>query len=207
MFLLPITAIVVYVQWKEWRKQVLLELEQAFKDWLFYVKGGLSAGQSVERAIIKSRESFLGTIRSNHPFRLGVEQIYRGLELHIPVGKCISKMSEETKVEAIEDFAIVFQIAQKQGGRMITILENTIQQIYDKIDLRQEIQAMIAAKKMEHRIMCIMPFGIIVFVGSASNGYFEQLYHNFKGMCIMTVCMFVYMIGVWWGERLTEVCV
>ncbi len=205
MWLLPITVGLVYVQWKAWQKQVLLELEQAFKDWLFYVKGGLSAGQSVERAMIKSKDSFLGTIRVNHPFRRGVEQIYRGLELHIPVEECLRKMSEETRVEAIEDFVIVFQIAQKQGGRMTTILEKTIQEIYDRIDLRQEIYAMIAAKKMEQRVMCIMPFGIIFFVENASGGYFKPLYHNLQGVCIMTICMFVYMLGVWWGERLTEV--
>lgn len=182
-----------------------MDLEQAFKDWLFYLKGGLSAGQSIERAIIKNKDSFLGSIRINHPFRRGVEQIYRGLELHIPLEECIRKMSVETGVEAMEDFVIVFQIAKKQGGRMTSILEKTIQQIYDKIDLRQEIYAMIAAKKMEQRIMCIMPFVILFFVGMASGGYFQPLYHNLQGRCIMTICMFVYLFGVWWGERLTEV--
>lgn len=205
VWLFPITIGLVFVQWKAWKKQVLLDLEQAFKDWLFYLKGGLSAGQSIERAIIKNKDSFLGSIRINHPFRRGVEQIYRGLELHIPLEECIRKMSVETGVEAMEDFVIVFQIAKKQGGRMTSILEKTIQQIYDKIDLRQEIYAMIAAKKMEQRIMCIMPFGILFFVGMASGGYFQPLYHNLQGRCIMTICMFVYLFGVWWGERLTEV--
>ena len=203
--LLPIAIGLTYVQWKEWQKQVLSELEHAFKEWLFYIKGGLSAGQSIESAIIKSKVSFLGTIRVNHPFRMGVEQICRGLELHIPVEQCIQKMGEETGVEVVEDFAIVFEIARKQGGRMTLILEKTIQEICDEIDLRQEICAMIAAKKMEQRIMCIMPFGILFFVGNASGGYFEPLYHNLHGICIMTICMFVYLFGVWWGEHLTEV--
>ena len=205
MGLMPITIGLVYIQWKEWKKQVLLELEQAFKDWLFYMKGGLSAGQSIERAMMKSKENFLETIRANHPFRRCVEQMSRGLELHIPVEECIRKMSEETGVEAMEDFSIIFQIAQRQGGRMIAILEKTIQEIYDKIDLRQEIYAMIAAKKIEHRIMCIMPFGILFFVGKAGGGYFDSLYHNLRGGCIMTACMAIYIVGVWWGEQLTEV--
>ena len=131
--------------------------------------------------------------------------MYRGLELHIPVEQCIQKMGEETGVEVMEDFVIVFEIARKQGGRMTAIMEKTIQEIGDKIDLRQEICSMIAAKKMEQKIMCIMPFGILFFVGKASGGYFEPLYHNLQGICIMTGCMFVYIFGVWWGEHLTEV--
>lgn len=205
MCLLPLTIGLIYFQWRDWKKQVLLDIEVAFKDWLFYVKGGLTAGKSIEQAIMKSKGPFLGTIGAGHPIRLGMEQVYRGLELHIPVEECIRKFGEETKVEVIEDFAIVFEIARRQGGRMAATLEKTMQQIYDRIELRQEIHTMIAAKKLEQRIMCIMPFGILFFVGNASGGYFEPLYHNMQGYFIMTICMCIYILGVWWGERLTEV--
>lgn len=203
--LLPITLYLLYAQWQAWRKQVLLEIEHAFKDWLFYVKGGLSAGQSAEAAIIRSKRDFMAVLRQRHPFRLGAEQIYMGLELHVPLEECIRRMGIETQVEVIEDFAAVFEIARKQGGRMSAILEKTIGQIYDRVELRQELHAMLAAKKTEQRIMCVMPFGIMLFIGSASGGYFESMYHNLQGICIMTVCLLVYIVGVWWGERLTEI--
>ena len=108
-------------------------------------------------------------------------------------------------MESIQDFATVFEIAQKQGGQMTVTLEKMIQQICDKSDLRLEIQTMIAAKKTEQRIMCIMPFAIMVFVGRSSGGYFTPLYHNIKGNLIMSACLCVYLLGVYWGERLTEV--
>ena len=205
MCLLPITVCLVYVQWRCWRKQVRLDMEAAFKDWLFYVKGSLAAGNSMEWAMLHSKDIFLGTLSGRHPIRLGLEQLYRGLELHIPVESCIRKMGEETEVEVIQDFAVVFEIAKRQGSRMTYTLEKTIQQIYEKIELRLELHAMIAAKKMEQKIMCIMPFGILVFVGNKSGGYFEPLYHNLQGNLIMTICMSVYILGVLWGERLTEV--
>ena len=184
-----------------------MDIEVAFKEWLFYVKGGLTAGRSIEQAIIKSKGAFLGTIGVQHPIRLGLEQVYRGLEIHIPVEECIRKFGEETKIEVIEDFVTIFEIARRQGGHMAATLEKTIQQIYDRIELRLEIHAVIAAKKLEHRIMCIMPFGILFFVGNAGGGYFEPLYHNVQGILIMTGCMFIYLFGVWWGEHLTEVSI
>ncbi len=203
--LIPITIILVYRQWQSWRRQVLLDVEAGFKEWLYYVKGGLGAGKSVEQAILGSKSNFERSVSAGHPVKLGLEQVYRGLELHMPVDQCIRKFGDETKIEVIEDFAIVFEITKKQGGRMSATLERTIQQIYDKIELRQEIHAMVAAKKLEQRIMCIMPLGVLFFVGKTSGGYFEPLYHNLQGTVIMTFCMCVYLFGVWWGERMTEV--
>lgn len=147
----------------------------------------------------------MNCVGGGHPILLGLEQVYRGLALRVPIEECIRRFGEETQVEVIQDFAVVFDISRKQGGHMAATLERTIEQIYERIDLRMEISAMIAAKKLEQRIMCIMPFGIMFFIGKASGGYFSPLYHNAQGVLIMTACMCVYLAGVWWGEKLTEV--
>lgn len=186
---------------------MLKKIEYGFKDWLFYVKSGLSAGKSVEYAMLESKNGFYKDVGEGHPVVPGLEQVYRNLQLHIPVEACMYQFAEETKIEALEDFAVMFEIGRKQGGRMSGILERTIQQISDRIELRQEIYTMIAAKKMEQRIMCITPFCILFFVGRASGGYFEPLYHNVQGIVIMSISMLVYLFSVWWGERMTEVSV
>lgn len=203
--LTPISIFMVYRQWRGWRKYILLELEIGFKEWLSYVKGGLGAGKSIEQAIQSCKQSFQNHIGGNHPVLPGLEQIYRSMELRIPLEECLQRFGQETRVEVIEDFAVVFQIAKRQGGQMSATLERTIRQIYERIELRQELQALLAAKKMEQRIMCIMPFAILFFVGRASGGYFTPLYHNLKGVIIMSFCMCTYLFGVWWGEKLTEV--
>lgn len=186
---------------------MLLEIEYGFKDWLFYIKSGLSAGRSVEHAIFESKNGFYKDIGEGHSILPGLEQVYRNLQLHIPVEVCMYQFAEETSIEALEDFALMFEIGRKQGGRMSAILERTIQQISDRIELRQEIHTMLAAKKLEQRIMCVTPFGILFFIGRASGGYFEPLYHNVQGIMIMTISMLVYLFSVWWGERMTEVSV
>lgn len=204
-FLTPVAAVLVYRQWNGWKERTLLDIEEGFKDWLSYVKGGLTSGKSIEYAILGCRENFRNCIGAGHPILLGLEQVYRGLELRIPIEECMKRFGDETQVEVIQDFSVVFGIAKRQGGQMAATLERTIQQIYERVDLRMEISAMISAKKLEQRIMCVMPFGIMFFVGRASGGYFMSLYHNVQGVLIMSVCMCVYLFGVWWGEKLTEV--
>ncbi len=205
VLLLPITLGLMYEQWAEWTKKIRLDIEQGFKDWLYYIKSGLGAGRSVEQAMYACRDDFMVQIGQKHAMRCGLEQFYRCLELHIPVEECIRRFGEETEIEVIRDFAVIFQIAQRKGGRVSEVLERSIRQICDRIELRQEIKAMIAAKQLEQRIMCTMPFAILFFVGKASGGYFNTLYHNVQGVCIMTGCLAVYVLGVWWGQKLTKI--
>ena len=205
LVLFPITIVLVYRQWREWQKQVLLTIEDGFKEWLGYVKGGLNGGKSIESAVLECRNSFRAVVGAGNFVLLGLEQVYRGMDLKIPLEGCIRQFGEDTQIESIQDFANVFEITKKQGGHMAITLEKMIQQICDKSDLRLEIQAMIAAKKTEQRIMCVMPFAIMVFVGRSSGGYFTPLYHNIRGNLIMSICLCVYIFGVYWGERLTEV--
>lgn len=200
-----VVFVVAHIRWKEYRRQVLFQIENGFKEWSYYIKNGLQAGKSIENAMRSCKESFYTNVGDNHPFLIALEQVYHGLELNIPVEECIMQLATETGVEAIQDFAVVFRIVKRQGGNMIGVLENTITQIAEKIELRQELYAVFAAKKMEQRLMCIIPFGIMLFVGSASKGYFQSLYHNMRGICIMTGCLFVYLLATLWGEKLTEV--
>ncbi len=205
IFLAWIPIVILYKKWVAWQTQMLFKIEVGFKEWIYYIKGALQSGKSVENAILGGKESLRVHLGETHPIQLGLNQVYRGLELHVPIEECINRFATETGLESMGDFAGVFEITKKQGGRMVEIMERTIAQIYEKIELREEIYALFAAKKMEQRIMCIMPFAIMLFIGSNAKGYFDSLYHNLQGVCIMSVCLLVYLAGIWWGEKMTEV--
>jgi len=203
--LLWIPCVLWLMQWEKWKKQILFQIELGFKEWIYYIKGGLYAGKSIENAVLACKDSFETHMGSNHPIQLGLFQIYRALENNVPIEECIAKVALETGIEVIEDFAVIFQISKRQGGHMIEVFERIIIQIYEKVELREEIYALFAAKKMEQRIMSVMPFAIMVFIGSTSQGYFDALYHNAYGICVMSICLMVYLLGFLWGEKMTEV--
>ena len=75
----------------------------------------------------------------------------------------------------------------------------------DKIDVKKEIEATLAAKKSEQMIMSLMPAGIILYLQLASPGFLDILYGNPFGICAMTVCLAVYGAAYWMGKRIVEI--
>ena len=75
----------------------------------------------------------------------------------------------------------------------------------DKIDVKKEIEATLAAKKSEQMIMSLMPAGIILYLQLASPGFLDILYGNPFGICAMTVCLTVYGAAYWMGKRIVEI--
>ena len=105
----------------------------------------------------------------------------------------------------VTDFAEVFSIAKRSGGNLPDILNNTASAISDRIDVSREIETQVSAKKMEQRIMDMVPFGIILYIDSTTPGFFDPLYHNVVGAALMTVLLVVYVIAFLLGEKILKI--
>ena len=64
---------------------------------------------------------------------------------------------------------------------------------------------MISAKKMEQKIMNMVPFLIIFYVGTTSRGFFDVLYHNLIGVIIMTSCLLFYGAAYLLSKRIVKI--
>ena len=55
------------------------------------------------------------------------------------------------------------------------------------------------------RIMEIIPFAIIGYLGITSPGFLDILYHNITGAAVMTVCLCIYIVGFVFAERIMKI--
>lgn len=74
--------------------------------------------------------------------------------------------------------------------------------IHRQVEAKEEARTILAARRMEQRIMSLMPFCIVLYVKLGNPGYFDSLYHNLKGILIMSLCMGVYMAAWSLSERI-----
>lgn len=88
---------------------------------------------------------------------------------------------------------------------MIVVLQNAVEKICTKIEVKQEIQTLIAAKKMEFQIMSLIPIGIIIYMKISFSQFVSVLYGNIAGVVIMSICLGIYLAAYCLGKKMLEI--
>ena len=105
----------------------------------------------------------------------------------------------------MKNFANVIRAAKQNGGNLIRIIQKTVNSITDKMMVEEEIQTMIAAKKLEEKIMMVMPYGILLYLRVSNGDFLQVLYHNLIGAGIMLLFLIGVNIAGMWAEKIMEI--
>ena len=180
------------------------ELCMQFKECILSVAASLRAGYAVENAFVESRNDIRLLYGEASPIYAELEGIRRGLVINLTLEELLTDLAERSDSEDILQFAQVFAIAKRGGGNLTEVICTTAAMIGRRIDAKQEIQTMLSGRKMEQTIMKLMPFGILLYIGSTSPGYFDSLYHNLQGIAVMTVCLGIYLVAYAIGDKILQ---
>lgn len=198
---------IIYCTYK--RKQLLKkrkqELEQEFQDWIRIVDSGLQSGYSVENAFRRAgREIALlygkETIIRKETYRM--EQL---LENNMTLEQILWDFGQRSGSEDIYHFADVFMAGKRSGGNLREMISGCCEMLIEKIETEREIKTLLHGKVTEQRVMCVVPFAIMLYIGMSSPGYFAPLYHNPAGICIMTGCLALYLFSVICSLRIVRI--
>ena len=122
-----------------------------------------------------------------------------------PLEELFLDLGERSQIEDIENFASVFYTAKRTGGDMNRVIQKVSRMLGDKIDVKKEIEATLAAKKSEQMIMSLMPVGIILYLQMTSPGFLSVLYGNPFGIAAMSICLVIYAAAYWLGRRIVDI--
>lgn len=175
-----------------------------FKEMLRILSSEIQAGNSVENAFYNTNRE-MKNLSEKSTLAYYCEYITNGIKNNEPVEKLLYEMSDDLQIEEVKDFVEVFAIAKRSGGNLREIIKDATNSIDSKIELKREYKILISSKQFEHRIMCMVPFGIIGYIGLTSKGYFDLFYKDISGRIIMTAIMIVYLGALLWGEKIINV--
>ncbi len=176
-----------------------------FKELIQTISSALNTGYSVENAVKESQKELMLIYSEKEPVIRELMLMVRELRMQIPVEQVIEEMAGRVELEDVESFAAVFATAKRSGGDMIAVIRNTAGQIADKIDVKREIQTVLAAKKYEFKVMSGIPYGIIAYMSLSFPEFMTCLYGNIIGTGVMTVCLIIYIAAYYLGVRLIEI--
>lgn len=200
-----ITGLYIRVKQKELlqkRKETLL---YHFKDFLTSLHAALNAGYSLENGMGCALSDMRQLYGEEDVLTKELRTIVTGLRLHRSIEELVTDLGVRSNLEDIQLFADLLGIAKRQGGSVGKVLRDTKEIICGKIDTRQEISKLLAAKDYERKIMSIMPAAVIVYLRLTFDGFIEQLYGNAIGVFIMTGCLLAYAGAYYLGKRMLRV--
>lgn len=197
----------VFLKWQRKRsvKKRKWELTLAFREAVVMVSANLQAGNSVENAFRRTYGDLKSLFGEEADITKEFLLIGRGLDNNLILEKLLVDFAMRSCVEDIMDFADIFAVAKRSGGNLREIITDTAEVISDKIEMKRALRILISEKQFEQKIMSVIPFFILIYIGFTSPGYFDSLYHNLSGMGIMTACLIGYVLALFWGMKITAI--
>lgn len=184
------------------RKQ---KLEKEFRDVILSVSANLGAGYSVENAFRESYQDISMLYGENSLMAGELYLMMRRLRNNDQLEDSLLSLGIRSDVKDIRDFAEIFRIAKRNGGSLSGMISNTARMIEGKSEVRREIDTVMSEKKLEQRIMQLMPFGMMLYVSLTSPGFFNSLYHNLTGVLLMGVCLILYVVACLMAEKILKI--
>lgn len=205
LFMTPVPILFIKQRRRQMIRRKKKELNYQFKDALASMSVAMQAGYSAENAIsacVRDLERMYG---KNCDILEEFRYIESQQRVSVPVEELFLDLGDRTRVEDIENFAAVFYTAKRTGGYMTRVIQKVARMLGDKIDVKKEIEATLAAKKSEQMIMSAMPMGIILYLKLTSPGFLSVMYGNPFGIFTMSLCLGVYAGAYWMGTRIVDI--
>lgn len=175
-------------------------LNVAFLDSLQFMKNGLNAGYSPEGCVREARkglEKLYGDdARITKEFTTMEAQISMGITME----EALMGFAKRCQVEDVSTFAELFSILKRTGGDLDKVIQQTTSNLRDRLELARELNIVVAEKLGEFRLMCAIPYGILLYLRLCAPSMCEPLYHNLPGCVFMCGMLLLYIACIVAGE-------
>lgn len=181
------------------------ELAKQFLDVLRTVSASLLAGYSMENAWREAGKEISALYGEDSIMGRELAEINHSVNLNIPLENKLEELAERSGNPDIASFAEVFAFAKRSGGNFVTIMEGTANHIRARYETEREIQVLVASKRLEQKIMNVMPMLILAYLKVTSVGFLDVLYRNPAGILFMSGCLIAYGGALVFAEKILRI--
>lgn len=172
----------------------------AFLDGLQFMKNSLAAGYSAEGSVREARKGLEKLYGSEATITGEFITMQAQISMGITLEEALKGFADRSDIEDIKNFSEVFSLLKRTGGDLNRVIKQTTSNLKDKIELKRDLNIVVAEKLGEFRIMCLIPYGILAYLKVCSPSMTESLYHSLFGGIFMTIVLIAYVVLVGTGE-------
>jgi len=181
------------------------KLTLQFKDMLYSLSSALSAGNSVERSmtlVLEDMERQYADPKT--PIIQELELIVSKLSINQNIEDLFADFGERSGIEDVVTFSQIFSVSKRTGGNLVQIIRQASDIITEKIETKAEINTTISGKKMEQKVVTVVPIALTFMFTQTMGDFMAPLFEG-AGRLICTLALALIGIGYLWGKKLTDI--
>jgi tight adherence protein B len=182
------------------------ELNLQFKDLLYSLASSMSVGKSIERAFRDALKDLQVLYPSTNAYiNKEIEYIIRKLEMNETIEGALSNFAVRSDLEDIDNFVDVFQTCKRAGGNLIDIIQNTSKIINYKIEVKEEINTMLSAKRFEQKVLNTMPIFMLILLSVSATDYISPIFTTIIGRLVITVAIILLISAYFISKKIMDI--
>ncbi|MDD7770619.1 type II secretion system F family protein [Suipraeoptans intestinalis] len=205
LFLTPLWIIRMREGIKKLEKKKEAEFLKQFQNLLQMLSSSLMAGYSLENAMKEVQKEIKVLYGKHTRIQKELNIMIRQLNIQMPVEDIWKEMADRVRTDDVNTFAEVLGAAKRSGAGMLEILRDTGSQIGEKIEVKREIDGILAAKTYELKVMTMIPYGMIAYMTVSFPEFLKGLYGSVLGKGVMTGCLALYLGACCIGTKILEI--
>ena len=192
------------------RKQQIIKrrdaLKQQFRDMLYSLSSSLMAGKTMESALREVR----GDLEILYPdtetaILREVDIILRRMLLNETIDVALNDLAVRSGIDDIDSFCNVLATCRKMGGNLVEIVKNTTNILGDKMEIKNEIDVLLAQRKFEKKVLNIMPVALVFILSMTAKDYIEPVFTTMMGRLVMSAAIALIAISWFISEKIMNI--
>ena len=181
------------------------QLAKEFLDALRGVSSSLLAGLSMENSWKEAQKEIERAYGKDAFLYRELDSMNHSVGFNMPLEQLLADFAARSGNADIASFSEVFAFAKRSGGNFVTIIEGTTGHMRARYETEREIQVLVASRKLEQKVMNLMPMMILAYLKVTSSGFMDVLYGNVAGVLFMSVCLLAYGGAMVLAERILDI--
>lgn len=181
-------------------------LNQQFRDALYALASSVSAGRSVEGAFKDAAQELYLLYPDEDAYIVReFSAIAARIEMNETVEEALRDLARRSGLEDIRSFADVFAAGKRSGGDMVEIISNTSHVIGEKLRIKEEINTLLAQRKIEQKVMSAMPVLLVLLLTWSAGEYMAPVFETAFGRLVMTAAVILLFAAWYISKRIADI--
>ena len=189
---------------KQIRDKNARTLNSQFRDFLEAFNTSIGAGKNVVDSFHAVYDDMRIQFEEDAFIVKELEVILSGMANNFDVEDLMEDLGNRSGNDDIVSFANVFRISYRKGGNLKDTINATHSILSDKMEIKEEIETMVSASKMEQTVMIFMPVALIGIMKSMSPD-FAANFASPAGVASTTIAIGLFIVSYFVGRKILNI--